>query len=307
MWCRRPAVLLLAALLLAACAQGTAAGSGRGSDGDGRLTVAASFYPLQFVAQRVGGQHVWVRSLTKPGVEPHDLELTPRDVAALSRSDVAFFLAGFQPAVDQAIAADGPRVVVDAAPAARLDLRYTPLTEGRAVPSADPHFWLDPTRLAAVAGAFAAELERIDPAHAPFYRINLDGLTRDLTALDGLLRKGLAHCGGSELVTSHNAFGYLARRYGLRQVGITGLSPDAEPDPGRLAEAAAFVREHRVATIYYETLVSGAVARTVASETGARVDVLDPLEGLNDSSDGADYLEVMRSNLATLRKGQPCS
>jgi zinc transport system substrate-binding protein len=251
-----------------------------------------------------------VRSLTKPGAEPHDAELTPRDVAALSRSDAVLYLHGFQPAVDQAVAANGPRVVVDAAPAARLNLRYTPVENGlpqrRSAGSTDPHFWLDPTRLASVAAAFAARLEQLDPAHAPFYRINLDSLTRDLGALDGLIRAGLAHCARTDLVTSHTAFGYLAQRYGLRQVGITGLSPDGEPDPGQLARADAFVREHGVRTIYYETLVSPAVARTVAAETGARVAVLDPIEGLDDSSAGADYLEVMRSNLATLRAGQSC-
>jgi zinc transport system substrate-binding protein len=303
----RSALALGVALLLAACGTGPTAGADRaGSSAGGRVAVAVSFYPLQFVAQRVGGQHVDVRSLTKPGAEPHDLELTPRDVAALSRSDLVVYVKGFQPAVDQAVAANGPRGVLDAAPAAHLDLRYTPLVEGRAVPSVDPHFWLDPTRLASVAAALATRLEQVDPAHAPLYRSNLASLTRDLTALDRLLRTGLAGCAGSELVTSHNAFGYLARRYGLRQVGITGLSPDAEPDPGQLAQAATFVREHHVATIYYETLVSPAVARTVAAETGARADVLDPLEGLDDASAGADYLEVMRSNLSTLRKGQPC-
>jgi zinc transport system substrate-binding protein len=196
--------------------------------------------------------------------------------------------------------------VLNAALAARLDLSYMPFEGGRPVRAADPHFWLDPTRLAAVATVLAERLERMDPAHAPFYRINLDRLTRDLRELDGLLRAGLASCASTELVTSHVAFGYLARRYGLHQVGITGLSPDAEPDPGRLASAAAFVRAHHVGTIYYETLVSPAVARTVAAETGARVDVLDPLEGLDESSNGADYLEVMRSNLSTLRKGQSC-
>jgi zinc transport system substrate-binding protein len=303
----RATLALGVALLLAACGSGPTSGAGaRAGRADGRMAVAVSFYPLEFVARRVGGENVDVRSLTKPGAEPHDLELTPRDVAALSRSDLVVYVRGFQPAVDQAVAANGPRGVLDVAPAARLDLGYTPLAEGRAVPSVDPHFWLDPTRLASVATVLATRLERVDPARAPFYRINLAALTRDLTALDGLLRTGLASCAGTELVTSHNAFGYLARRYGLRQVGISGLSPDEEPDPGQLARAAAFVQEHHVATIYYETLMSPAVARTVAAETGARADVLDPLEGLGESSAGADYLEVMRSNLATLRKGQPC-
>ena len=311
----RPVACLLALLVAVSAA---ACGSGAGAGGDtrdgrsptGRLVVTASFYPLQFVVQRVGGSMVRVRSLTRPGVEPHDLELTPRDVAGLSSSDVAVYLKGFQPAVDQAIAANGPATVVDVAPAAHLDLRYTRIEDGvprrRLGGSPDPHFWLDPSRLARAAALVTDRLAQVDPGHAPYYRINLAALDRDLTALDGQLRSNLASCAGTELVTSHTAFGYLAERYGMRQIGITGLAPDAEPDPGRLAQAAAFVRTHRVRTIYYETLVSPVIARTVAAETGARVAVLDPIEGVDASSAGADYLEIMRANLQTLRRGQPC-
>ncbi|HEX3004144.1 MAG TPA: zinc ABC transporter substrate-binding protein, partial [Angustibacter sp.] len=135
---------------------------------------------------------------------------------------------------------------------------------------------------------------------------NLQRLTADLQALDAELATGLAQCESTDLVTSHNAFGYLAERYGLHQVGISGLDPEAEPDPRRIADVARYVRDHHVRTIYFETLVSPAVARTVAAETGARTAVLDPLEGLTDTSAGADYLSVMRANLAQLKEGQPC-
>ncbi len=144
------------------------------------------------------------------------------------------------------------------------------------------------------------------PRHAQLFAQNLQRLTADLKALDGELATGLARCENTDLVTSHDAFGYLAERYGLQQVGISGLDPEAEPDPRRIADVASYVREHHVRTIYFETLVSPAVARTVASETGARTAVLDPLEGLTDASAGADYLSVMRANLAQLKEGQPC-
>ncbi len=280
-----------------------------------RMRVVASFYPLQYLAERIGGHRVSVTNLTKAGAEPHDLELSPRDVASLADADLAVHLGGFQPAVDTAVAAEAAGRDFDAAGPADLDLRVTGggATVAGSVDSAtdavgatDPHFWLDPVRLQAVAAALSARMSVVDPTAAGTFAANLDVLTRDLRDLDADLRAGLADCASTELVTSHSAFGYLARRYGLTQVGVTGLSPEAEPDAGQLADVAAFVRAHAVRTIYSETLVSPAVADTLARETGARTAVLDPVEGLNEESAGSDYLAVMRADLATIRGGQPC-
>lgn len=276
---------------------------------DGRLHVSAAFYPLQFVAARIGGSAVDVTNLTRPGGEPHDLELTPRDIARLEGADLVVYLKGFQPAVDDALSVARPHAVFDAASAASLDLTYRPLSEPGSRQQAarpDPHFWLDPLRLRAVATALEPVMARADPPHAAQFAANLRRLEADLTALDAELATGLAGCTSRDLVTSHVAFGYLAERYGLHQVGIGGLDPEGEPDPRRIAEVSRYVRDHHVRTIYVETLVSPAVADTVASETGARTAVLDPLEGLTTDSPGADYLSVMRANLAQLKEGQPC-
>lgn len=295
-----------AALVLAGCSAPTpvaAAGEAGSPTGGERLRVTASFYPLQFVAERVGGERVAVTGLTEPGAEPHDLELTPQDVAGLSRAALVVYLSGFQPAVDEAVAQAGAGAAFDAAPAADLDLAAP---EGEDGHGPDPHFWLDPTRLAGVADALAARLGEADPGGGQAYRAGAARLRGELERLDAQLRAGLASCADRDLVTSHTAFGYLARRYGLRQVGITGLTPEGEPSPADLAAVTRFVRDNDVRTVYSETLVSPAVARTLAAETGARTAVLDPLEGLTASSAGEDYLAVMRANLATLRKGQPC-
>jgi zinc transport system substrate-binding protein len=275
------------------------------------VRIEASFYPLAWMAEQVGGTHVSVDSLTKPGAEPHDLELTPADVAAVSDADLIVYLSGFQPAVDDAVAEADGDVVFDAAPAANLDLTFTPIEEGEEhtdeAGAVDPHFWLDPTRLANVAHAFADKLSEIDPDHAEDFAANLTDLTNRLDTLDTEFTTGLATCANTDLITSHNAFGYLARRYGLTQVGITGLTPEEEPSPADLAAVTQFVEDNHVTTIYFETLVSPDIADTVAAETGVTTDVLDPLEGLNDQSQGSDYLEVMTANLANLRKGQSCS
>jgi zinc transport system substrate-binding protein len=127
-----------------------------------------------------------------------------------------------------------------------------------------------------------------------------------LAQLDSDYKAALGSCQNRDLVTSHNAFAYLADRYGMTQVGIAGLTPESEPTPADLAAVTQFVKAHDVKTIYYETLVSPAIAQTVARETGAKTEVLDPIEGLTDKSQGKDYLQVMRSNLANLKTGQPC-
>ncbi len=310
-------LLAAAALALSACGSteaGAGTGSGPGRAGEG-VEVLASFYPLQYAAQRVGGDRVTVTNMTRAGAEPHDLELTPRDVAAVSEADLVVHLSGFQPAVDAAARDQAGDRALDVADAARLDLEghdehaeeEAHAAEGEHAEAKDPHFWLDPTRLADVGDALAARLATVDPQGAATYRANAASLRTDLTALDREFEAGLAGCANRALVTSHEAFGYLAQRYRLEQVGIGGLSPEAEPDAATLAKAADFVKARSVRTIYYETLVSPAVARTVAAETGARTAVLDPIEGLSDQSAAQDYLGVMRANLAALRAGQPCS
>jgi zinc transport system substrate-binding protein len=304
-------LLMCCSLAVSGCGatSGPSASGGGGGKGP-HLHLVASFYPLQWAAQRVAGPQAAVDSLTKPGAEPHDLELTPRSVAAVADADLVVYLRGFQPAVDDAVNREAGGRGFDVSPSADLNLTYTPIENGEEHTdekgARDPHFWLDPLRLAAVADALGARLAKLDPAHASLYRANSAALTRKLETLDRDFRTGLAECANPNLVTSHNAFGYLAQRYGLTQVGITGLTPEDEPKPADLAAITSFVKQHDVRTIYYETLVSPAIARTVAAETGASTEVLDPIEGLTRDSQGRDYLQVMRSNLANIEAGQPC-
>lgn len=311
---RRLLALTAGALLLTGCADDAARSSAQTSSTPATGTVvevAAGFYPLAYVTEAVGGDRVSVTNLTRPGAEPHDLELAPRDVAMLTEADLVVHLAGMQPAVDDAVAAEDVEAF-DVTQAADLSLTYRPGAhqdeDGEdGEQTTDPHFWLDPVRLAAVGEAVAGRLAEVDPAGAEQYAAGARDLTAELTALDAELAAGLADCRVPELVTSHNAFGYLADRYGFEQIGISGLSPGGEPDPRTVAEVAALVQERGVTTVYSETLVDPAVAQTVADEAGAQVAVLDPLEGLTDASAGDDYPSVMRANLDVLRTGQDCA
>ncbi len=311
---RRALPLAAGLTMVAACGSDDGAGGGAsggdGGSGSDVLSIQAAFYPLQWITEQIGGDAVSVEGMTPPGAEPHDLELTPQDVAAVGEADLVVYLADFQPAVDDAVDQEAADTSFDAAEHTDLDLTYTPIEEGEEeadeVGATDPHFWLDPMRLADVADALAERLGELDPDSADTFSDNAAELRTALEDLDSEFTEGLATCENTDLVTSHNAFGYLAEAYGFTQVGITGLTPEEEPSAADLAEVADFVEENDVRTIYYETLVSPAIADAVAAETGAQTALLDPLEGLTDESEGSDYLEVMRSNLDSLRAGQPC-
>ena len=325
------------ALVLAACG-GTTTPEGSadaGAEGSASVEVTASFYPLEYLLTRVAGDHAEVSTLTAAGIDPHDLELSPRDVGSLGQSDLVVYSAGMQPAVDDAVASQAADNSFDVSESADLlavgeseeehdehageseeehaehaDEEDAAAEEGHddhGHGGEDPHFWLDPERYGDVALAMADRLGEVDPDNAQSYTSNAEAVVADLDALDEEFATGLADCTTRDLVTTHEAFGYLAARYDLDQVGITGISPESEPSAARLAEVTAQVDELGVGTIYAEPILTDAIADTVATETGAQVLVLDPLEGITDASAGEDYLEVMRSNLSALQEGLGCS
>jgi zinc transport system substrate-binding protein len=305
-WRRLGALLAVPAVLLAAgCGDGAPATSSTAKQ-PGQLSIVTAFYPFVFVAERVAGRHAAVTSLTQPGAEPHDVELTPRQVGSLSSADLVVYERSFQPAVDQAVDQSGAADVLDTATVVPLEPLGT-AEEGHEDGGLDPHVWLDPGNVARIATAVAQRLAARDPAQAADYEANARRLADELGGLDAQFRSGLASCDRSDFVTTHAAFGYLARRYGLTQIGITGLTPDVEPSPARVAEVQREAAQHGVTTIFYETLVSPAIAQSVAGDLGLRTDVLDPIEGITDASRGRDYLAVMRANLTALEKANGCS
>lgn len=291
---RRAAVLALALWAAAACTDGGDGGAAR------KVRVVAGFYPLAEAAAHVGGDRVAVTNLTPAGAEPHDLELRSSDVDRIEEAAVVLYLGrGFQPAVEQAAERGEGRAVDLLAPGAGV-------VEGGA--DDDPHVWLDPTLMARIAERVREALGEADPEGRPTYEANAAAYVADITALDAAYRQGLAQCDRRVIVTSHDAFGHLARRYGLTQDAITGLSPESEPDPDRLSELASKVRAEGITTIFYETLVSPRVAETLARETGARTAVLDPIEGIteDEQAEGRTYESAMTDNLAALRNALSC-
>jgi zinc transport system substrate-binding protein len=292
----RKAARPIAALVVGVTASvtvGMAAGCGAAPPGGnpGRVDVVAAFYPLEFLAERIGGDRVSVTNLVAPGAEPHDVELQPSQVARVANASLVLYLRGFQPAVDAAVDQQAGDRALDLASAGDRK---------------DPHIWLDPILFAEVASQVAARLAVVDPDHAGEYAARAADLHTALDALDSEFATGLATCARREIVTAHDAFGYLSARYRLEQIPVTGLSPDEEATPRSLADAVDEARARGATTVFFEPLVSPKLARTLAAEVGARAEALDPLEGIRPGS-ADDYLSVMRRNLATLRTALGCS
>jgi zinc transport system substrate-binding protein len=289
--------------LLLALAVATAVTTGCTSSGSGGSTVLAAAYPFAWAAEQVAGSNATVTDLVKSGAEPHDIELSPRQVASFQDAYVVVYLHGFQAAVDDAVSQAPKGAALDLTSVVDVQPPDSGLTEATST-GADPHVWLDPTRMRAIVDAIASRLATRDPGHADAYRQRAAATDAKLFALDALFRQSLQHCARTDIVTSHTAFAYLGRRYGLHQVGIAGLNPDGEPSPGRLAAVATYARSHHVTTIFFESLVDPKLAKTVASEIGAHTAVLDPVEGVKH---GDDYLSVMRRNAAELHVALGCA
>jgi zinc transport system substrate-binding protein len=290
MW--KLAASALAALALAGCGGSDESGDGGSEQPD---TVVAAFYPLAWAVEEVAPPGTKVRNLTPAGAEPHDVELSPREVEAVHDAELVVYLGeGFQPALEQTL---------ESRTGSSLDLlagrELVPGVDEEGHEATDPHLWLDPSRFAELVTEIGRELGREQAA---------EDLAARLHDLDKELRAGLETCDRREIVTSHAAFAYLAGRYGLTQIALTGVSPEGEPSPGDLVELVDEVEESGATTVFFETLVSSDLAETVARESGARTAVLNPLEGLTqDELDrGEDYLSIMRANLATLREALGC-
>ncbi len=303
-----------AAVALAGAAAGLTACADAGADvPPGRTAVVASFYPMAWLAGKVGGDDVSVRTLTRPGTEPHDLELTARQVANVEDADYAVYVKGVQPAVDDAVrkhargrSLDAASLVPKLPPPGETDDEEAHDGIRHQEAPYDPHIWLDPSRMATVATALGERLAAADPEHAAGYRERARSTAQGLTGLDREFRDGLATCARREIVTAHAAFGYLADRYRLRQIPVAGVDPSGEPSPKRLAELARLVSSTGATTVFTETLANPRVAGALAREAGVRTAVLDPAEGVADGASG-DYLTIMRQNLRALRPALECS
>jgi zinc transport system substrate-binding protein len=307
----RSLVTVPAMAAVAVTVSGCAAFSDSAAD-DGALTVAAAFYPLQFVSERVAGEHAEVTALTQSGTEPHDLELDVRETGVIVRADLVVYESGFQPAVDDSVEQNAEGAVLDAADVVALVAAEESheeheshfVEEGHDHGDVDPHFWQDPLRMADLGDSVADELAEIDPDHAGDYERNAARLRAELESLDASYEAGLADCERDTIVVSHDAFGYL-EKYDVHLAPIVGLSPDAEPTASVLGELQELIRTEGITTVFSEPL-EPALGEGLASDLGLTEDVLDPVEGLTDESAREDYFSLMEANLQAIREANAC-
>jgi len=301
-----PAVAAAGALAaLSACSTDSAA-----AGNTGRFDVVASFYPMAFLAEQIGGDHVHVTSLTQPGQEPHDLEISAKQTAQLQESDAVLYLKNLQPSVDDAVSQSEVKTKIDATTLTSLEEHGNEVgghaaahddTHGEESGGKDPHIWLDPVRYAQVAKGVGAAFEKADPDHAADYKKNTAALVKQLDDLNTQFKTGLANTRSKVFITTHAAFGYLAERYGLTEEAINGLDPESEPSAARVKALETMAKADGVTTVFYETLVSDKTAKTIASDSGLKTDVLDPIEGITAKSRGKDYFSVQEANLKALQ------
>jgi zinc transport system substrate-binding protein len=268
-------------------------------DGDtgGKLAVIASYYPLYDFAKQVGGNKAVVTSMTPAGAEPHDYEPAPRTLARTLEADVFIYNGGHMEPWTEKFIQDYRHTTVKASQGIKL-------REGQ-----DPHFWLDPVMAQMIVGNIRDGFVKADPANASYYSKNATAYNEKLAALGTDYSKGLSACSNDTVISSHEAFGYVADRYNFKVEAIAGISTDEEPSAARLAEITRIVQEKQLKYIFFESLVSPRLADTIARETGADTLVFDPIEGLTneDQQQGKDYLTVQRENLQALRTALACS
>jgi zinc transport system substrate-binding protein len=272
---------------------------------DNQIKVSASYYPLYDFAKNVGGDKIDVVNLTPAGSEPHDYDPSPKVIADALGSDVFIYNgAHMEPWVDGFLETYGNTVVKSSN---NIDLMaHEDEEHGEEV--GDPHFWLDPVLAIQIIDNILESLKKADPNNSQYYTDNANSYIDKLRSLDEDFREGLAVCSLRTVVSSHEAFGYLAKRYDLNVIAIAGLSPEEEPSVSKLAEISKIVEEQGIQYIFFESLSSPKLADTIASETGAKTIVFDPIEGLTDEAlqQGKDYISVQRDNLANLRTALAC-
>ncbi|HSX28223.1 MAG TPA: metal ABC transporter substrate-binding protein [Candidatus Saccharimonadales bacterium] len=300
---------ILDCLLIALVAGVVVAGHHRSGQSD-KIQVTASFYPMAEFARQVGGDKVAVNTLVKPGVEPHDYDPSPQDLVGLYQSKLFVYNgAGLEKWTDriQKDLASNHVTAVRASDGIQLLAPFADDEEGSGA-ATDPHVWLDPMLAIKEVTAIKDGLVKIDPANQTYYEAHAQAFTQQLTDLDTAYKNGLQQCQRRDIVTSHQAFRYLAQQYNLTSVSISGLSPDDEPSPQKLADVAQFAKAHDVQYIFFESLASPKLSQTIASEVGAKTLVFNPLEGLTDSDIalGKNYLSVQKENLQNLRTALDC-
>lgn len=302
------ATVMIGALLFAACGN-----TNKEADKKEDLTIVTTFYPIYDFTKEIVGDEGNVKLLIPAGTEPHDFEpsakeraeISDADVFVYNSSDMEFFVDSLKDSVDSK-----QTLMIEAAKGIdRLESQeadeHEESEEGHDhAHEYDPHVWLDPVLAIKEVRTIAGELGEKYPDKKEIFTKNADAYIKKLEALDQKYSEELKNATNRTFVTQHAAFAYLANQYNLEQVAISGVSPDQEPTPSRLAELKEFVKKNNIEVIYFEENASSKVAETLSNETGVKLEVLNPLESLTNEQikAGENYISVMEKNLEALKE-----
>ncbi|MCH5584804.1 zinc ABC transporter substrate-binding protein [Shimazuella sp. AN120528] len=275
-----------------------------------KLVIYTSMYPLAFFAKEIGGTEVTVHNLTPPGAEPHDYEPTQKDLIELNRADMLIYNgAGLEGWIDRVRSNLDSQQILIVESTKNIALHdSTEQEEDHAHDSQtinkDPHVWLDPILAKKQAENIKQAMIQKDPKHKTLYEQNYQKLAKRFNQLDQSYRSVLSQVKNKNVITSHAAFHYLTERYGLKQIAISGISPDEEPSPKKLKEIVQFAEQEKIHYIFFEKLVNPKVAQVVTDEIHAKALILDPIEGLttDELKKGEDYFSISMQNLENLKK-----
>lgn len=264
---------------------------------DTKVKISTSFYPLYEFTQQIAGSNAEVITVTPAGVEPHDFEPSPQQLAGIINSQLFVYIGGdLEPWVEKFIQEN--------------NVRSLRVTDGL-VPepdASDPHVWLSPMYAEQISEKISESLQQIDAKNAASYKELGQGYSVQLKQLDEEMMAGLKECATRTIVTAHDAFGYFGKRYNLEVIPVSGISPEDEPSAQSLADLSTLVRQKNVSTVFFETLTNPQLAETLAQEAGVKTAVLDPIEGITseDQSEKAGYISSQKSNLQSLRLALSC-
>ncbi|HGF7425472.1 TPA: zinc ABC transporter substrate-binding protein [Enterococcus faecium] len=302
------ATVMIGALLFAACGN-----TNKEADKKEDLTIVTTFYPIYDFTKEIVGDEGNVKLLIPAGTEPHDFEpsakeraeISDADVFVYNSSDMEFFVDSLKDSVDskQTLMIEAAKGI-DRLESQEADEHEESEEGHNHAHEYDPHVWLDPVLAIKEVRTIAGKLGEKYPDKKEIFTKNADAYIKKLEALDQKYSEELKNATNRTFVTQHAAFAYLANQYNLEQVAISGVSPDQEPTPSRLAELKEFVKKNNIKVIYFEENASSKVAETLSNETGVKLEVLNPLESLTNEQikAGENYISVMEKNLEALKE-----
>lgn len=263
----------------------------------GKMLVYASFYPLYFLADEIGGDNIDLRMVVPNGVDSHDYEPSMNQLKEIENAQLFIYNgANYESWADKVVGN-----IIDE----KRTINASQLVDLNVIDgNPDPHIWLNPDNMIQIGKAIKEKLVSLDEKNKDEYEKNFNELSDRLRELDNRYFEVLKDKNKDSIIVSHAAFGYMTERYGFNQIPVSGISPEQEPSPKTIANLIETARNKNHEYIFLETLASPKTVQVIAEETNLQILTLNPIEGLTEEQlkNGEDYISLMEDNLENLKK-----